>query len=178
LLIVTGTAGIGKSTLCARLAGTIPGAVLLDADVFGADLVSVVAPNQDYPAFWRSMMRFAHELAQNNVVVVYFSVMLPEQVLANSDEIGFFDSVRFLCLTCAPGVLRTRLALRDGDAVATNCIDVWVDFNSTLVAAASKLPTATVLDAGRPTDQVAHGVRQWVNTQLHRHRALGTGSTT
>jgi broad-specificity NMP kinase len=37
LLIVTGTPGIGKSTLCARLAGTIPGVVLLDADVFAAD---------------------------------------------------------------------------------------------------------------------------------------------
>jgi hypothetical protein len=54
------------------------------------------------------MMRLAHELAQNNVVVVYFSVMLPEQVIANSDVVSFFDSVRFLCLTCAPDVLRAR----------------------------------------------------------------------
>jgi predicted ATPase len=30
LLVVTGTSGIGKSTLCARLAGTIPAAVLGD----------------------------------------------------------------------------------------------------------------------------------------------------
>ena len=44
LLIVTGTAGAGKSTICARLAGTIPGAVLLDADVFASDMVSVVPP--------------------------------------------------------------------------------------------------------------------------------------
>src|SRR5437763_811904 len=70
LLVVTGTAGIGKSTLCARLAGTIPGALLLDADILAEDLISVVSPKQDYPAFWRSMMRLAHEVAQNNVVVV------------------------------------------------------------------------------------------------------------
>ena len=105
LLVVTGTAGIGKSTLCARLAGTIPGALLLDADIVAEDLVSVTPPNQDYPAFWRSMMRLAHELAQNNVEVVYFSTMLPEQVLANSDVLGYFDSVHFLCLTCPPDVL-------------------------------------------------------------------------
>jgi len=166
LLVVTGTAGIGKSTLCARLAGTIPGAVLVDADVFAADLVSVVPPNQDYPAFWRSMMRFAHEIAQNNVVVVYFSVMLPEQVLANSDVVDFFDSVLFLCLTCPPDVLRARFAGRGGNAVATNRIDVWLDFNDALVAAASELPTATVLDAGRPADQVERDVRHWINTQL------------
>ena len=62
LLVVAGTVGIGKSTLCSRLAGTIPGTVVLDADIL-ADLISVVPPNQDYPAFWRSMMRLAHELA-------------------------------------------------------------------------------------------------------------------
>jgi gluconate kinase len=177
LLIITGTAGIGKSTLCARLAGTIPGAVFLDADVLAVDLVSVVPPNQDYPAFWRSMMRLAHELAQNNVVVVYFSVMLPEQVLANSDVLSFFDSVRFLCLTCAPDVLRARFAGRGGNTVATNRIDVWLDFNSTLAAAASELPAVTVLDAGRPMDQVEHDVRHWVNTQLHRRGALRTDPT-
>src|SRR5438445_2993456 len=48
LLVVTGTAGLGKSVLCARLAGTIPGALLLDADILAADLVSVASPNQDY----------------------------------------------------------------------------------------------------------------------------------
>jgi hypothetical protein len=81
LLVVTGPAGVGKSTVCARLAGTIPGAALLDADILGEHHVSVVSPNPDYTAFWRSMMRLAHELAQNDLVVAYFSVMLPEQVL-------------------------------------------------------------------------------------------------
>jgi hypothetical protein len=37
------------------------------------------------------------ELAQNNVVVAYFSTMLPEQVLANSDVLSYFDS----CTSCA-----------------------------------------------------------------------------
>jgi hypothetical protein len=84
-------AGIAKSPLCARLAGTIPDAVLLDADIYALDLVSVVPPNQDYPGFWRSMMRLALELAQNNVVVVYFSVMLPEQILTNSALFSYFE---------------------------------------------------------------------------------------
>ena len=44
LSVVTGTAGVGKSTLCARLAGTIPGAVLLDADIFAEHHISVVPP--------------------------------------------------------------------------------------------------------------------------------------
>lgn len=82
--------------------------MLLDADVHAEDLVSVVSPNQDYLAFWRSMMRLAHEIAQNVVVVVYLSVMLPGQILGNSEVLNYFDSVHFLCLTCPPDALRAR----------------------------------------------------------------------
>ena len=177
LLVVTGTAGVGKSTLCARLAGTIPGAVLLDADILAEDLISVVPPNHDYPAFWRSLMRLAHELAQNKVVVAYFSTMLPEQVLGNSDVLSYFDSVNFLCLTCSPDALRARLARRDGTGAATARIAVWLEFDSALVAAANAIPTATVIDAGRTVEQVEHDVRHWINAQLHRPGTLKTDST-
>jgi predicted kinase len=172
-LVVTGTAGIGKSTLCARLAGTIPGAVLLDADVLATDLISVVSPNHDYPAFWRSMMRLAHEVAQNKLVVVYFAVMLPEQVLANRELLSYFDSAHFLCLTCPPDVLRARLAGRDGGGTVTERLDVWVDFNRALLTTASEIPTATAIDAGRAIDQVEHDVCHWIRTHLHRRGALG-----
>jgi hypothetical protein len=166
LLVVTGTSGIGKSTLCARLAGTIPGAVLLDADVHAEDLISVVPPNQDYAAFWRSMMRLAHEIAQNNVVVVYFSVMLPEQILGNTDVLDYFDSAHFLCLTCPPDVLRARHAGRVESGPLTPSTERWVDFNAALMVASSEVPTATVVDASRTVDQVEQDVRNWVNTHV------------
>jgi hypothetical protein len=98
LLIVTGTPGSGKSTICARLAGKIPGAVLLDTDVFTDQMISVVSPNEDYRAFWRSMASVAHEISQNNLAVVFFSGMLPQQLLANTDVLEYFQSVSFLCL--------------------------------------------------------------------------------
>jgi hypothetical protein len=177
LLVVTGTVGIGKSTVCARLAGTIPGAVLLDADILAEDLISVVPPNHDYPAFWRSMMRLAHELAQNNVVVVYFSGMLPEQILANSDVLSYFDSAHFLCLTCPPDVLLARLAGRDGSGAAAARMQVWLDFDSALIAAASDIRTATVVDAGGTVDEVEHDVRHWINMQMHRRGAHRTDPT-
>lgn len=187
LLVVTGTAGVGKSTVCARLAGTIPGAALLDADIHAEDLVSVVPPNHDYPAFWRSMMRVAHELAQNNLVVAYFATMLPEQVLTNSDALRYFDSVHFLCLTCSPDVLRVRIARRVGSAAGTARIDahleveratrVWNDFNRALIEAASDAPRTTAVDADRPIGEVEHDVRDWINALLHRHGTIGTDAT-
>src|SRR3954451_23413372 len=146
LLVVTGAPGAGKSTLCAGVAGTVPGAVCIDADIFAEDLVSVIPPNEDYPAFWRSMMRLAHEVAQNNVAVVFFSTMLPNQVLANTDVLAYFDSVHFLCLTCPPDVLRARLAGRDGDRAVAARVELWVDFDRALREAAAAISTATVVD--------------------------------
>jgi len=111
-------------------------------------------------------MRVAHELAQNNVVVVYFSVMLPEQALANREVLGYFDSVHFLCLTCPPDILQARLTRREGSDAVTSGIEVWLDFNRSLVAAANDIPTATVVDAGRAVDEVEHDVRRWINARV------------
>jgi energy-coupling factor transporter ATP-binding protein EcfA2 len=185
LLVVTGPAGVGKSTLCARLAGTIPRAVLLDADIVGERHVSVVSPNPDYTAFWWSMMRLAHELAQNDLVVAYFSVMLPEQVLANSDALRYFESVHFLCLAARPDVLRARIARQAGSIAVTVNIDaylderttVWNDFNTALLAAASDTPRTTTLDASRPIGEVELDVRDWINALLHRRHTIGRNAT-
>ena len=168
LLIVTGTAGIGKSTLCARLAGTIPGTVVLDADVHAEDLVSVVPPNADYPAFWRSMLRLAHELAQNRVTVVYFATMLPDQALANDAEVAYFDAVHFLCLTCPPDELRARLARRVGGRPPEDRVAVWVEFDAALRRAAQDTTNATVLDADRTTDELEPDVRRWIAARATR----------
>jgi hypothetical protein len=53
-------------------------------------------------------------------------------------------------------------------APAPALIDVWLDFNRSLVEAASELTAATILDAGRTIDEVEHDVRHWINTQLHQ----------
>lgn len=109
-------------------------------------------------------------------MVVYFAVMLPEQLLANVDVLSYFDSVHFLCLTCPPDVLRARLASRDGSDTVAARIDVWLDFDAALVAAASATPTASVVDAGRTMDVVEDDVRDWINTQI-RWRPVRTDST-
>ena len=93
--------------------------------------------------------------------------MMPEQLLANGDVIGYFEAVHFLCLTCPPDVLRARLARRDGDDAASIRIGGWLDFDRTLMAAANAVPRATVLDAGRALDQVERDTRAWIDA--HRH---------
>ncbi len=174
LLIVTGTPGSGKSTICARLAGTIPGAVLLDADVFAGDMISVVPPNNDYRAFWRSMFRVAHEIAQNNLAVVFFSVMLPDQVLANTDVVAYFQSVSFLCLACDADVLRRSFERRIRSEVVRPsdrerleaAVDRWDQFNLDLMDAARSTENVRVINAARSVEEVQGDVRDWILARL------------
>lgn len=149
--------------------------MFLDADIFAEVMVSVVPPNEDYRAFWWSMMRLAHELAQNKVVVVYFSTMLPEQVLENDELLSYFESVHFLCLACSTEALHARLARRDGSHAATARVQFWSDFNSALTAAARDIPAATVLDADRSVEEVERDVRAWVDSHLHPPQAETPG---
>jgi predicted ABC-type ATPase len=178
LLVVAGTSGAGKSTICARLAGTIPRAVLLDADVFSDDMISLVHPNEDYPAFWRLLARLAHEISQNNLAVVFFSVMLPQQLLANTDVLGYFGSVSFLCLTCNAEVLRTRFMRRVGGWTDTQSIeaavDRWSRFNDVLTDSARATDHVDVIDATRPTGEVERDVRGWIVERLQRFRPVST----
>lgn len=170
LLLVTGTPGAGKSSICARLAGKIPGAILLDVDVFAADMNSVVPPNEDYQAFWRSMIRVAHEISQNNLAVVFFSVMLPQQVLANTDVLGYFESVSFLCLSCDAGVLRTRFIRRlwpeTDEQRIEEAVDRWRRFNDLLMDAARLTDHVDVIDATRSVAEVESDVGRWILRRL------------
>jgi hypothetical protein len=108
---------------------------------------------------------------------VYFAVMLPEQVVANSEVLRYFDSVHFLCLTCRPADLRRRLAARVQPGAVPEVVQRWVDFNEALVAAARQIPTATVVDAGRTVDQLEDVVRLWIDRQLGGRGDLRTTST-
>jgi gluconate kinase len=173
LLVVTGTSGVGKSTICARLAGTIPRAVLLDADIFADDMITLVTPNQDYPAFWRSLARLAHEISQNNVAVVFFSVMLPEQLLANTDVLEYFHSVSFLCLSCDGDILRTRFLRRvgatsDAPSIAA-AVERWSQFNDVLMDAVHGSDHVHLIDATRPIGEVESDVREWIIERLRQY---------
>jgi gluconate kinase len=172
LLIVTGTPGSGKSTVCARLAGRIPGAVLLDADVFAGQMISDAPPNEDYPGFWRAMTRLAHEISQNNLAVVFFSAMLPQQLLTNKDVLDYFESVSFLFLRCDAEVLRTRFMRRVGRGSDTQGIETavgrWGRFNDVLIDAARSTDGVDAIDATRSVGQVESDVRVWILAKLQR----------
>jgi hypothetical protein len=104
LLVVTGAAAAGKSTVCASLAGR-PGMLSLDGDVLAGGAAAVSDGRRDYPAFWRYLLEVAREIAANGLCTAYCGVCLPEQVLANA-ETGYFAGVHFLALVSGETTVR------------------------------------------------------------------------
>lgn len=175
-MVVAGAAGTGKSTLCQLLAGTVDGTVVIDADILSEDVVSVVSPRHDYPAFWRTLMRLAHEIAQNDVAVAYFGITFPDQILANSDLLAYFDGVHILALVCDEADLRQRIQARSGGHAAAARIDLHLDLNRRLRsgAAGGRLDdrvAVTLLNASRPADEVEADVRTWLAHVTSRRTA-------
>jgi hypothetical protein len=115
------------------------------------------------------MLRLAHELAQNRIVVVFFSPLLPEQLLANTEALNYFRSIHFLCLTCSPDTLSARIGHREGiDANfgADSPWARWSEFQRRVENSALETPTATLLDASGTMDHVEAEVRNWINALL------------
>lgn len=168
LLVVAGAGASGKSTLCQRVAAQARGFIALDADVFEHDLVSVVSPRHDYPAFWRTLMCLAHEIAQNGVTVVYFGITLPDQVLRHTDLAEYFDGIHILALVCDEAELRARINARaGGDAVARR-IDLHLDINRQLADASRSTPNMAAVDASRPVAEVEAAVLTWIQQRVPR----------
>jgi len=127
-----------------------------------------VSPNHDYPAFWRYLMRLAHEIAQNGCTVAYFGVALPEQILANTDMVQYFEAVHILGLVCREGDLRARIVGRPGGEAAAARLDVHLEINRRIAESASTTPNMALVDASRAIDDVELDIRRWIASIVTR----------
>jgi len=144
---------------------------MLDADVLADDLVSVFSPNHDYPAFWRTLMRLAHEIAQSGNVVAYFGVTLPAQVLDNHTMLRFFTDLHSLGLVCDENDLRARIARRAGGEAVSARADLHVHINRELRTLAADTPNMTTVDASRSRSEVEQDVHGWIISVMSRSEA-------
>ena len=146
LLVVTGAAAAGKTTVCRELS-LEPGLLALDGDVIAAGAAAVADGRTDYAAFWRYVMSIAFGVADNGLVPVICGVCLPDQVLGNERECARFAGVHFLALTCAPDELAWRIRARAGGDSAARNMSKHLAINGELRRAEVALPhTLTVFD--------------------------------
>jgi hypothetical protein len=107
VLVVTGAAATGKSTLGDHLRGR-PGLLVVDGDVLGRGAAATADGRRDYVGFWRYVLAISREVRANGLVPVVPCICMPEQVLtATTDE-----TVHFLALLSDAETVRSRIANR------------------------------------------------------------------
>lgn len=109
LLVVTGAAATGKSTVGAHLRSD-PGLLVIDGDVLARGAAAVAEGRRDYVGFWRYVLGVCREVRSNGVTPVVPCICLPHQVLAAAED----EVVHFLALVSDAATVRRRIAQREG----------------------------------------------------------------
>lgn len=166
LIVITGAAATGKSTIASALAGVVPRAALIDGDVISAGAVAVSGAQRDYPAYWRYVLRLCHELAANGLTPVVCQMALPDQLEANAEH-GWFTSVEYLALTCAATELPRRIHDRPGAGGERQRVAFHLDFDATLRRLAASRADVTALDVtALDRARLLEAVQAWLTDRL------------
>jgi hypothetical protein len=158
VLVITGAAGAGKSTVGTALASE-PGLLVLDGDVLASGATAVAGGARDYASFWRYLLAIAGEVHRNGLVPVFPCICLPDQVLTAGPQ----APVHFLALVSEPATVRRRIRDRAGTGPAID-LEFHARFDATLRGCRTVDPhTFTLLDTSRqqPATTIA-AARTWV----------------
>jgi hypothetical protein len=163
VLIITGAAAAGKSTICGALADD-PRLLALDGDVLASGASAVSDGRRDYEAFWRYLLLIAAEVHDNGLVPAYGCVCLPSQVLAEPLPSA---TLHFLALVSDEQTVRRRITDRS-DASPTIDLAVHAAIDAQLRQSTVPPPhTFATLDTRELTraQTIAAGV-EWASSTL------------
>jgi broad-specificity NMP kinase len=161
LLFVGGAAGAGKSTICARLQGTIAGLVMLESDVLWDATFEA-----RHDAFVRTWLRIAGEIGRSGLPVAIFGAgfVVPHNI-EGTPERAQFAAVHYLGLTCDDEVLEKRIRARPPPRCTSDAhIAEQVAFNRWVRAnGATSKPAVTVLDTTTARiEETSSAISRWM----------------
>lgn len=172
LLIVSGAAATGKSSVGAMLAAEADGVLALDVDVLAGGAAAVTG-RTDYHAFWAYLATVTLEVHQNGVDLVWCGVCRPEQVAEQPKNVlDAFSRIDILVLSCDDSTYLDRLYGRPGGSQAVSRADFHASLNRDLRAAHSVDPVrVSHLDTtGLTVQQTQRRASTWVKERV-THRA-------
>lgn len=142
LLIVSGAASAGKSSVCAMLAAEADGVLAFDVDVLAGGAAAVTGQS-DYHAFWAYLSKITLEIHQNKTDVVWCGVCRPDQIAEQPlDLVGAFSAIEMLVLSCDAATYLDRLYRRPGGGQAVRRAAFHATLNDDLRASRSIGPLA------------------------------------
>ena len=157
VLVVTGAAAAGKSTVGSALAAD-PRLLALDGDVLAGGAAAVADGARDYHGFWRYLLAIGGEVHRNGLIPVFACICLPGQVLGA----GPAGPVHFLALVSDADAVRCRIGHRAGGAPTVD-VGFHQSFDVTLQGCSVDPPhTLTLLSTvdRSPADTV-QAARDW-----------------
>jgi broad-specificity NMP kinase len=169
LLMIGGAAGVGKTTVCGHLIGTLNDVVILEADILWQPEFN--QPDDNYRSFFETWLRMSKNISQSGQPVALFGAgcVMPENV-EPCVERRYFSAVHYLALTCDDDVIAERLKSRPawrkcGDL---EFIEEHISFNHWLKETAPTIePPVEVLDTtAMSIEEASAQVAQWIGGKI------------
>jgi hypothetical protein len=162
LIVITGGAASGKSTICRAWEGD-PRVFALDLDVVGNDHFVRHPGDTDYSGLWGFNLRLALEMQLNGLVPLLCGFCYPGQIVANA-EARQFAGVHVLALVCDEAELLERIHGRAGGELAAAKPAMHRDVNERLRSEVLEPPDSiTLLDTtGWSVRQTLASAGEWI----------------
>ena len=176
LFILTGASGVGKSTVCLRLAARMKDVVVMESDILWREEFN--QPETNYREYRETWLRVCKNISQAGKPVVLCGVAVPAQ-FEQCLERRYFSELHYLALICEDQILASRLSNRRTwrgavkDESIDKCIKEQVVFNRWLRNNARNTePPMTLLDTSEITlDEILEKVEQWIRSFTNEHES-------
>jgi broad-specificity NMP kinase len=169
LFILTGASGVGKSTVCLRLAAQMKDVVVMESDILWR--AEFNQPHNNYRDYRETWLRVCKNISQAGKPVVLCGTGEPTQ-FEQCIERRYFSELHYLALICDEQIFASRLRNRPtrGGPLKDNEIRDQVAFNRWLLNNAQNTePPMTLLDTSEITaDETAEKVALWIRSLMNR----------
>lgn len=170
LFILTGASGVGKSTVCLRLAAQMKDVVIMESDILWR--VEFNQPETNYREYRETWLRVCKNISQAGKPVVLCGVGEPSQ-FEQCIERRYFSELHYLALVCDDQIFASRLRNRPtrGGPLKDEDIKEQVVFNRWLVNNAQNTePPMTLLDTSEiSVAQTVEKVERWIRSLMNGH---------
>jgi 2-phosphoglycerate kinase len=169
LFILTGASGVGKSTVCLKLAAWMKDVVVMESDILhaGSD-----QPETNYREYRETWLRVCKNISQAGKPVVLCGIGDPDQ-FEQCIERRYFSELHYLALICDAQIHASRLQNRPAlnGFSKDEFTKEQVKFNRWLMDNAQLTdPPMSLLDTSKLTvDETVEEVAQWIRNLINDH---------